>query len=84
MGVDRIFNMKASTKLLSTAVISSTMLTSCASLSDNHSTKAYSGVARNVMLGTASGAVTQINGNSKDVREAATVGALLGLLGSLY
>ncbi len=83
-GINRIFNMKASTKLLTITAILATMMTSCTSLLDNHSTKTYNGVARNVTLGAASGAVTQINGNSKDMRDAATIGALLGLLGSLY
>ncbi len=38
-------------------------------------------IMQSVILGAATGAVTRVNGNSEDIKDAATVGALLGLLG---
>ncbi len=40
-------------------------------------------IMQSVILGAATGAVTRVNGNSEDIKDAATVGALLGLLGGV-
>lgn len=76
--------MKVSKKMAITALVSSLMMTGCASTTTTDNSALYNGMARNAMLGAATGAVTQINGDSEDIQDAATVGALLGLLGSLY
>lgn len=77
---------KIAISTLTSTILASALMTGCASTTSTDSTTstAYSGVAQNVLLGAASGAVTQVNGNSEDVKDAATVGALLGLLGSIF
>lgn len=60
-------------------------VTSCASTAGTaeQNNAVYNNMARNAMLGAATGAATQVNGNSENVKDAATVGALLGILGSI-
>lgn len=79
--------LKTSFKTLVTTGAMATMLTAtgCASTAGTAEQKnaVYNNMARNAMLGAATGAATQVNGNSENVKDAATVGALLGILGSI-